>query len=626
MGIFDLLDLADGASGDEAVARVVKKVVPPDDPDKPTKAAKKAAAAAAKDAAANPPKDDHPPHHHDQQQHYPQEGGNYYQREGNFGGGRGRGQGYYGGGGGRGGRGRGRGAGSSRVFEDANGRFYHDGYQRVYLTNDRPYYGNGNGNRDYNNNNGNGGGYNQAPDSNYRNGGEGQRYGNDDRQYGRDNMKYVPKSKPSSVAASDVDTKSEGKVEPAAVEKQEEAPAAQNVASESDKSTGDVQKDDSKKEEGEGAEKKPEGECADKEGDGAEKKEKTNKAKCISGSVKRKLKKQKPKKEDSNGDAPNETTAEKEQEAPIEQEKIEMTLEEYEKMQEKKKSLEASKPEERRVAAVDFEGLQLLEKKKIEDDAKLKAENVRKAKEAAAKEAKPRKVSIQEYLKNEDGSAYVPPTPPRRPQYGGGYRGGRGNGSYNGRSSRDNSSERRVYNSGRGESAIVFHNVEANANDSGAPRRGEGYNGERRQGGYQQGGYNGGRGNGRYQERQDAGSKQQGGYYQERRDAYNGDRREQGGYNNGGGRGNGGYQERTMVAVARSARMPTMVSAGSKAGTTMVVAGAMVVTRSARRVVSAGSKVGTTMAADTSRAATTGSGKVPGQSRTRSSHRPTSRL
>uniref|UniRef100_A0A453MHG6 Hyaluronan/mRNA-binding protein domain-containing protein n=1 Tax=Aegilops tauschii subsp. strangulata TaxID=200361 RepID=A0A453MHG6_AEGTS len=210
-------------------------------------------------------------------------------------------------------------------------------------------------------------------------------------------------------------------------------------------------------------------------------------------------------------------------------------------------SLEASKPEERRVAAVDFEGLQLLEKKKIEDDAKLKAENVRKAKEAAAKEAKPRKVSIQEYLKNEDGSAYVPPTPPRRPQYGGGYRGGRGNGSYNGRSSRDNSSERRVYNSGRGENAIVFHNVEANANDSGASRRGEGYNGERQQGGYQQGGYNGGRGNGRYQERQDGYNgerrdQQQGGYYQERRDAYNGDRREQGGYNNGG-RGNGGNQE-----------------------------------------------------------------------------------
>ena len=39
-------------------------------------------------------------------------------------------------------------------------------------------------------------------------------------------------------------------------------------------------------------------------------------------------------------------------------------------MQEKNKSLEASKPEERRVAAVvAFEGLQLLERNKIEDDA-----------------------------------------------------------------------------------------------------------------------------------------------------------------------------------------------------------------------------------------------------------------
>lgn len=60
-------------------------------------------------------------------------------------------------------------------------------------------------------------------------------------------------------------------------------------------------------------------------------------------------------------------------------------------MQEKKKSLEALKPEERKVAAVAFEGLTLLEKKKIEDDARLKAENGRKAKVAAAKEAKPGK-------------------------------------------------------------------------------------------------------------------------------------------------------------------------------------------------------------------------------------------
>ena len=74
-----------------------------------------------------------------------------------------------------------------------------------------------------------------------------------------------------------------------------------------------------------------------------------------------------------------------------------MTLEDYEKVQEKKKSLEASKPGERRVVDVDFEGLQLLEKNLIEDDAKLKAENVRKAKEVAAKEAKPCKVRTMVY-------------------------------------------------------------------------------------------------------------------------------------------------------------------------------------------------------------------------------------
>ena len=59
----------------------------------------------------------------------------------------------------------------------------------------------------------------------------------------------------------------------------------------------------------------------------------------------------------------------------------------------------------------------------------------------------------------------------------------------------------------------MFHNVEANANDSGASRR-------------RQGGYNGVRGNGRYQERQDG--------YNETRSAGmpadNGDRREQGGF------------------------------------------------------------------------------------------------
>ena len=69
-----------------------------------------------------------------------------------------------------------------------------------------------------------------------------------------------------------------------------------------------------------------------------------------------------------------------------------MTLEEYEKKLGKKKSVELSKPEERIVALEAFEGLQVLEKK-VEDDDRLKLENgQRKAKEAAAKEGKARKV------------------------------------------------------------------------------------------------------------------------------------------------------------------------------------------------------------------------------------------
>ena len=52
-----------------------------------------------------------------------------------------------------------------------------------------------------------------------------------------------------------------------------------------------------------------------------------------------------------------------------------MTLEEYEKKLGKKKSVELSKPEERIVALEAFEGLQVLDKKKVEDDDRLKQEN-----------------------------------------------------------------------------------------------------------------------------------------------------------------------------------------------------------------------------------------------------------
>lgn len=54
-----------------------------------------------------------------------------------------------------------------------------------------------------------------------------------------------------------------------------------------------------------------------------------------------------------------------------------MTLEEYEKvLEEKRKALEDSKSEGRKVTAEVFEGMQLLEKKKLDDEnASKKAEN-----------------------------------------------------------------------------------------------------------------------------------------------------------------------------------------------------------------------------------------------------------
>ncbi|KAK1642203.1 hypothetical protein QYE76_060008 [Lolium multiflorum] len=218
--------------------------------------------------------------------------------------------------------------------------------------------------------------------------------------------------------------------------------------------------------------------------------------------------------------------------------KQEMTLEEYEKMLGKKKALVPSEPVERKIDPA-FEGIKPLEKKKLEDEDGLKLENAqRKPKEVAPKEGKARKITIQQYLKPADGTEYVPPPPPPRrdgPQSGG-YRGGRGDGAYNGRS-RDSSSESRVYNSGNGNPPIVFRNVDA-TNGNGAPRR-DGYQ-QRTEGGYQQGGYNGSRANGAYQQ---GGGRVNGGY-QERQDGYSGERR-QGAYQQGGNqeRRQGAYQQ-----------------------------------------------------------------------------------
>jgi plasminogen activator inhibitor 1 RNA-binding protein len=70
-----------------------------------------------------------------------------------------------------------------------------------------------------------------------------------------------------------------------------------------------------------------------------------------------------------------------------------MTLEEYEKvLEEKRKALEDSKSEGRKVTAEVFEGMQLLEKKKLDDEnASKKAENEQR--KEPAKQVKAPKVT-----------------------------------------------------------------------------------------------------------------------------------------------------------------------------------------------------------------------------------------
>uniref|UniRef100_K3YE33 Hyaluronan/mRNA-binding protein domain-containing protein n=1 Tax=Setaria italica TaxID=4555 RepID=K3YE33_SETIT len=164
------------------------------------------------------------------------------------------------------------------------------------------------------------------------------------------------------------------------------------------------------------------------------------------------------------------------------------TLAEYERMrEEKKKTLEASKTEERKVTAEEFKGLQMLEKKKLDDEeAVIKVEKAQpKVKEASKKDENHR--------------------------FNGGFQGG----------SRDNSTEPQV-------NGWAAQNEAGGHNGNGAPRgayngRGDGaprgdYSGHRDRG---HGGY---QGNGGYQQQQggNVGRYQQerasnGGYYMQRR-------------------------------------------------------------------------------------------------------------
>ncbi|KAL0928464.1 hypothetical protein M5K25_000348 [Dendrobium thyrsiflorum] len=131
--------------------------------------------------------------------------------------------------------------------------------------------------------------------------------------------------------------------------------------------------------------------------------------------------------------APNDGQSEKpipeqiasEDTSKVPEEDNEMTLAEYEKLlQEKRKALESLKVETRKVVIdKDFEGMQIIEKKKEDEVSKLKLDYDKgKKKEITEREEKSRKSqSINEFLKPADGERYRVSTSSRG-------RGGRGRG------------------------------------------------------------------------------------------------------------------------------------------------------------------------------------------------------
>ncbi|CAL4937057.1 unnamed protein product [Urochloa decumbens] len=212
------------------------------------------------------------------------------------------------------------------------------------------------------------------------------------------------------------------------------------------------------------------------------------------------------------------------------------TLAEYERMrEEKRKSSEASKPEERKVTAEEFKDCQMLEKKKLDDEevvikvekpqpklkeASKKGEVQAEGKEAAAKDGKPKKVTIPHQWFST----------PRRVTYnleGGSFSRVHFNDSFQG-GSRGNSTEPRV--NGR-----EPQNEAGGHNGNGAPRSAYNAQGD----GAMRGDYSGhrdgymgnGRGNGRY-----GYGRGNGGY---------------GGRGQGGYQGNGGYQQQQGGNVGR---------------------------------------------------------------------------
>ncbi|CAN6308512.1 unnamed protein product [Urochloa humidicola] len=295
-------------------------------------------------------------------------------------------------------------------------------------------------------------------------------------------------------------------------------------ASESEKSAGGAAQDGPHNEQGAPTVKK------NPNVNGSEKRKKKN-AKKNSGNEQEKVTKQ-----DSKVDGLK-NQADQEPLPMYRKEEEKKTLAEYEKMrEEKKKSSEASKTDVRKVAAEEFEGMKMLGKKKLDDEeavikvekalqpkvkeASKKDEKVQvEGKEAAAKDGKPKKVVSPSQILG----FIQPPRVTNQEEFGR----GRFNGGFQG-GSRYNNTEPRV--SGRGDNGRAARNEAGGYNGNGAPRGG--YNGPRDgapRGDYNRGndGYGYGRGNGyqgnqqqqggnagRFHQQERAGN---GGYYSQRR-------------------------------------------------------------------------------------------------------------
>ncbi|KAL9260185.1 RGG repeats nuclear RNA binding protein B-like protein [Drosera capensis] len=135
---------------------------------------------------------------------------------------------------------------------------------------------------------------------------------------------------------------------------------------------------------------------------------------------------EKPLQEEQNVDAEKDALAKEPEEK--EPEEKQMTLEEYEKvLEEKRKALLALKAEERKVDLdKEFESMQLVSKKKDNDEifVKLGSEKDKKREAAEREERSKKAVSINEFLKPTEGDSYYRPGGRGRGRGRGGPRGG----------------------------------------------------------------------------------------------------------------------------------------------------------------------------------------------------------